>query len=116
MSSDEGEEDNQDVFWKAIGSGMVKAMQNEFVRVENVAAEMHDLAFHQISGNDASHDYFFFFLSFLFSQIKTSSIVEDLQKSNKGESWREYIKIRRNSAVFFLLLWNIFTKNIPPCF
>jgi hypothetical protein len=104
---------------EAIVSGFFKVIYNEFVRMENVVLEINDLAYNNLSGHDISNDMLMLFLSVFFTTIKKTpplTMSPFLEKKPETETWRKYVKIRRNASLFFFIMMAVFTKNVQHVF
>jgi len=94
----------------AIFSGIGKALYNEFIRIDSVVLELNDFFYDNYSGNNLNNDLLFLSLSFILS-INYYSKNKNVTY-NKIDNMKEYLKIRRTTAIMFFILFTIMTKNV----
>ena len=98
------------VVFNAILSGIGKTLYNEFIRLDSVVLELNDFFYDNFSGNNINNDILFLSISLLLSiqyYSKNSKIYY-----NKIDNMKEYLKIRRTTAIIFFILFTIMTKNV----
>jgi hypothetical protein len=98
------------IVFDAILSGLGQALYNEYIRIESIVLEMNDLLYDNYSGNNVNNDITILFFSLLLSIHYYSKNTNNTY--NKIDNMKEYLKIRRTTAIMFFIFLTIMTKNI----